>query len=143
VRRYLVVAHRTLGGEHLLEHLRGLRAEDPYCTFHVLVPEYHPKGHTWTDGEVRAAAQSRLDETLDSMASMGMGATGEVGDANPVSAIGDVLRRTGLHHFNGIVLSTLPKGASQWWLLNVPKRVAKQFPSVPLTHIVAEETLVP
>jgi len=142
MRRYLVVAHRTLGGEHLLDHLRQLRAEDAYCSFHVLVPEYHPKGHTWTDGEVRAAAKARLDETLESMAEMGMGATGEVGDANPVYAIGDVLLRLGEPSFCGIVLSTLPKRTSQWWLLNVPRRVARRFPSVPLTHIVAEENLV-
>jgi hypothetical protein len=142
VRCYLVVAYRTLGGEHLFEHLRHLRAEDPYCQVHLLVPEYHPKGHGWTDAQVHAVAQARLDETLETMAAMGMGAVGEVGDANPVAAIGDALRRHGADAFCGIVLSTLPARTSRWLRHDVPRRVAYRYPSLPLTHIVAEESLV-
>ena len=36
MRRYLVVAHKTLGGDHLIEHVRSLREEGP-CRFLLLV----------------------------------------------------------------------------------------------------------
>src|SRR5205809_5057630 len=114
MRRYLVVAHRTLGGSHLFEHLHHLREEDPNCRFHLLVPEQHPNDHAWTEGQTYRAAQARLEEVLDAMATMGMGATGEVGDSNPVYAVGTVLRRDGEGAFAGIVLSTLPTGSSHW-----------------------------
>ena len=142
MRRYLVVAHRTLGGDHLFDHLHEMRAADPYCQFHLIVPQHHPHDHAWTDTEVHHTAQIRLDEMIDEMAMMGMGATGEVGDTNPVSAVGDALRREGKNAFEGIVLSTLPRGISRWWLFDVPRRMAKAYPSLPLTHIVAEDAHV-
>lgn len=140
MRRYLVVAHRTLGGAHLVEHLHRLREQDPYCRFHVIVPEYHPHDHTWTEAEVKLAAKDRLDATLADMASMGMGATGEVGDSNPVYAIGVALRREGQDAFHGIVLSTLPRRLSLWW--DVPNRVKREYPDLALTHLVASESMV-
>ena len=56
MRRYLIVAHQTLGGDHLIEHVRALREEGP-CRFLLLVPVEHPSDHPWTDGEVTAAAR--------------------------------------------------------------------------------------
>jgi hypothetical protein len=136
MRRYLVVAHKTLGGAELLDHLHHLREQDPYCHFHLLVPSQHPHDRAWSDGQAKAAARTRLDEILEMMASMRMGATGEVGDANPVYAVGAVLRRDGPGAYAGIVLSTLPRGISRWWLFDVPKRIASAYPEVPLTHLV-------
>jgi hypothetical protein len=142
MRRYLVVAHRTLGGAHLLEELHRLREEDPYCTFHLIVPEYHPTNRGWSDHQVRQAAKQVLDEMLERLAEMRIGATGEIGDANPVYAVGSTLRRQGRDAFAGIILSTLPKGISRWWLLDVPRRMATQYPDIPVTHVVAEEAHV-
>ena len=141
MRRYLVVAHRTLGGAHLVEHLHALRTEDPYCRFHLIVPEYHPLDHPWTETEVREVARARLDTMLENMAVMGMGATGEVGDANPIYAIGVALRREGRRAFSGIIVSTLPRRTSRWW--HVPQRIAREHPDIPLTHLVATDELVP
>ncbi len=143
MRRYLVVAHKTLGGAHLLEHLHILREEDPYCTFHLIVPEYHPNLGTWTEHGVHVAARATLDEMLERLASMRIGATGEVGDANPVYAVGNTIRREGEGAFSGIILSTLPKGISRWWVFDVPRRMATAHPDLPLTHLVAEEALIP
>ena len=140
MRRNLVVAHRTLGGAHLMEHLHLLREEDPYCRFHLIVPEYHPQDHPWNEAEVKLEAKARLDSMLETMAAMGMGATGEVGDSNPVYAIGVALRREGLDAFSGILLSTLPRRLSLWW--SVPRRIAREYPDIPLTHLVAEDSLV-
>lgn len=136
MRRYLVVAHRTLGGAHLFDHLHALRAEDPHCRFHVVVPVHHPPG-AWTEGEVRAEAQRALEEVLERMAGVGIGATGEVGDANPVIAVADAIRRAGPGAFSGIIVSTLPRSASAWWRMDVPARLARTFPDIPVTHLVA------
>lgn len=141
MRRFLVVAHKTLGGAHLLDHLHELREEDPYCNFHLIVPQHHSIGQTSSEHADVRAAQQTLDEMLDRLAVMRMGATGEVGDANPVYAVGDTIRREGIESFDGIILSTLPRGVSRWWLFDVPKRMAKAYPTLPLTHLVAEEKL--
>ncbi len=140
MRRYLVVAHRTLGGAHLFEHLHELREADPYCRFHFLVPIHHPKDHAYTEAECHDEAQARLDEILERMAAMGMGASGEVGDHRPVDAISSALRHQADDPITAIVLSTLPKRLSSWW--DVPHRVARKYPDMPLTHIVAEDSLV-
>ena len=142
MRRYLVVAHRTMGGDHLIAELHRLREVDPYCTFHLIVPEHHPSMRGWSEHDVRMAARAALDEMLARLAAMRIGATGEVGDANPVYAVGTVLRRDGFDTYAGIILSTLPKGISRWWLFDVPRRMAAAYPQLPLTHLVAEEALI-
>ena len=142
MRRYLVVAHRTLGGEHLMEHLRQLRAEHGDCQFHLVVPVFHPTDRQWTEGQVEAAARDRLDEILEIVAEMGIGADGEIGDASPVYAVDTVLRREGHDAFAGIILSTLPQGVSRWWNMDVPGRLNRAHPEIPITHIVAESATV-
>lgn len=139
MRRYLVVAHRTLGGAHLLDHLRGLAAADSSCQFHVVVPRYHPRDQVWSDGTTEAFAQQHLDEILETMTGAGLEAGGEVGSSNPLKAISEALESEGAETFSGCVLSTLPRGISRWWRSDVPSRVEKQFPSLPLTHLVAED----
>jgi GABA permease len=141
MRCYLVVAHRTLGGPHLIDELLRRRAEDPYCTFHLVVPEHHPQVHGWSEHSVRVAARAVLDEMLERLAEMRIGATGEVGDSNPVYAVGQVLLRDGEQRYAGIILSTLPRGLSRWWLFDVPRRMATAYPNLPLTHVVADEAL--
>lgn len=134
MRRYLVVANRTLGGEHLLDEVRARVAEGP-CALHVLVPVTPVKGHalTWNEGHSRTEAQKHLDAELDRLRKLGAGVTGELGDPNPVTAIADTLRK---HDFDGIILSTLPPGASRWLKLDLPHRVERDF-GLPVTHVVA------
>jgi len=135
--RYLIVAHRTLGGAHLMEHVKALRAAGP-CRFHLLVPVEHPMG-AWSDGEVQAAARRTLQAGLDAFHEERIIADGEIGDPNPVYAVGVVLRREGEDAFDGIILSTLPAGPSRWLHLDVPSRMRKEFPDIEITHLVAEE----
>lgn len=136
MRRYLIVAHRTLGGDHLIEHVRALLAEGP-CRFHLLVPVEHPMG-SWSDGQVAAAAKRALQEGLDRFHDERIVADGEIGDANPVYAAGVVIRREGDDAFTGIILSTLPPGPSRWLHLDVPSRMRKAFPEIPIAHLVAQ-----
>jgi hypothetical protein len=134
MRRYLVVANQTLGGEHLIERIRGCMAEGP-SRFHVVVPAT-PRGEllTWTEGRSTAIAQGRLDDALARFRELGADADGAVGDKNPVLAIEDALRHTA---FDEIILSTLPPGISRWLKLDLPSRVAGRF-SIPVTHVVSQ-----
>jgi len=137
--RYLIVAHRTLGGARLMEHVKALRAAGP-CRFHLLVPVEHPMG-PWSDGQVQAVARRNLQAGLDRFHEERIIADGEIGDANPVYAVGVVLRREGPEAFDGIILSTLPPGPSRWLHLDVPNRMRKAYPDLPIAHLVATEHL--
>ena len=142
MRRYLIVAHKTLGGDHLVEHVRALREEGP-CRFLLLVPEEHPSDHMWTEGEVRAAARHKLQEGLDRFHDQGIIADGEIGAANPVYAVSTVVRREGPDAFTGIVVSPLPPGPSRWLHWDVPSRLRREHPELPITHLVAERVPAP
>jgi hypothetical protein len=131
VRRYLVVANQTLGGAHLLSLLRELAAQP--SSFHVLVPATPPKDHLWTEGEARATARRRLDAALERFRSVGIEATGEVGDGRPLEAIDDVLQREA---FDEIVLSTFPPGMSRWLRLDLPHRVGATY-GLPVRHVIS------
>ena len=132
MRIVLVVANQTLLGEELLKAVRAKREEDPETEFHLLVPATHPKG-AWSEGSVHAAMKARLDEGRAHFADHGIEVTGEIGDANPVQAVGDVLLR---EQFDEIVISTLPPGPSHWLKADVPTRLKRHFPQ-PVTHVVA------
>lgn len=139
MRRYLVVANQTLGGEHLLERVRECLAAGP-CRFHLLVPASPPRDHlTATEGQARAAAQRRMEEAIAAFRALGAEADGEVGDARPLSAVADVLRH---HVFDEIIVSTLPPGPSRWLKQDLPHRIARMC-TVPVTHIVADRAPTP
>ena len=132
--RYLVVANQTLAGEHLLDRVRQCLAEGE-CQFHVLVPATSPADHAvWTEGEAIALARSRLGAALEAFRELGAVADGEVGDADPIDAIRDVIRD---RDFDAIILSTLPPGISRWLKQDLPHRVDKEF-DLPVTHVVGE-----
>ena len=137
--RYLVVANQTLGGEHLVATVRERAHEGP-CSFHIVVPVTPPTDHAWTEGEIRAVAQGRLDRALARFREEGADATGEVGDANPVYAVSTALRNRpfGDDEWDGIIVSTLPPGVSHWLGLDVVSRIKREF-DIPVTHLVAPE----
>src|SRR4051794_40834804 len=98
MRRCLIVANQTLTGPHLVNEVLARAAGEPY-EFHLLVPASHPhRGFVgWTEGQAIRHARERLAEGLETFADAGVAVTGEVGDENPVFAIGDVLNR---EHFD-------------------------------------------
>jgi hypothetical protein len=133
----MVVAHRTLIDDHVIDHARGLRAAQD-CRFHLVVPVTHPHG-AWSDGEVTAAAERRLAEGIAAFSGIGAEATGEVGDANPVYAVAAALREAGQEaadDWDGIIVSTLAPGVSRWLGLDAVSRIAREF-DLPVTHLVA------
>jgi hypothetical protein len=134
VARYLVVANQTLAGEHLLEQVRDCLSKGS-CSFYIVVPATSPSEHAvWTEGEATALAQVRLDAALGAFRQLGADADGEVGDANPMDAIRDVLREG---EFDAIILSTLPPGISRWLGQDLPHRVEKEF-DLPVTHVIGD-----
>jgi hypothetical protein len=136
--RYLVVANRTLLGEHLAERLVQCEREGP-STFHLLVPaSTPPDGLVYTRGSAHAEAESRLSQALIALHHRGIEATGEVGDPDPVSAVRDVLTRG--EEFDEIILSTFPPGPSRWLHQDVLHRLAKI--GLPVVHVTADRVPV-
>lgn len=148
MRRYLVVANQTLGGDQLLEKLRERMEAEP-SHFHVLVPatpvdqlaphlvhQDPTKGGSKASAEERgwAAAQQRLHEELLRLRRLGAEVDGEVGEADPVAAIKEVLSG---QQVDEIVLSTLPQRRSRWLARDLPSRVQRDF-GLPVTHVVSE-----
>jgi cell pole-organizing protein PopZ len=134
MRRYLVVANQTLGGQHLAETVRGCLAAGP-ARFHIVVPATQPRDHAvWTEGEARALAQRRLEAALDGFRAIGAEVEGEIGDESPLQAIADVVHDL---EFDEIILSTLPPGLSRWLRQDLPHRVERQF-ELPVTHVIGD-----
>jgi len=139
VQRFLVVANQTLGGEHLIAEVRARLSRGP-CHFHVLVPATAPSDHaTYTEGEAVAVAKRNLGQALESFRKLGAKADGEVGDEQPLGAIGDVLRE---QDFDEIIISTLPPGISRWLGQDLVSRVERSF-AIPVTHVVGEAEPTP
>ena len=134
MRRYLVVANQTLGGEPLLAAIRA-RMEAGPSTFHLVVPATPPHEQlVYTERKARDLAQERLEEVTARLEALGATVSGEVGDASPMLAIADALLS---RQVDEIVLSTLPAGVSRWLRQDLTHRVERRF-ELPVAHIVAE-----
>jgi len=136
MRRYLVVAHQTLGSAELLNALRDRLDRGP-CSFHLVVPIITGgPGMSWVEGDARIEAAEHLEAARLALLAEGLAVTGEVGDGNPVLAVNDVLLREGQDAFDEIIVSTLPLGVSRWVHLDVPSRIRKAT-DTPVDHVVA------
>jgi hypothetical protein len=134
MRHYLVVANQTLGGEALLRQIREAMSLGS-CEFHLVVPATPAHDHlTYTEGEARALAESRLQDGLARLRAEGAEVTGAVGDASPVLAIADAIRE---RPFDEVILSTFPPSISRWVKLDLPQRVRRRY-GLPVTHVVAQ-----
>ena len=131
-RRVLLVANRTA----LTPALRGevlKRASDGSTSFHLLVPASPSGLHRLVDPEVagREEAQLRMEAAVTALSeASGAEVTGEVGDADPIAAMHDVLSSG---DFDEIVISTLPKRLSRWLKLDLPSK-ARGF-GLPVAHV--------
>ena len=139
-RRVLVVANETIAGEELLSTISTLALTER-TRFLVVCPALNSRLRTYTSDEdpARAAAQVRLDTTLARLASVGIEASGIVGDGDPLVAIDDAVRTFGP---NEIVISTHPPGRSNWLEKGVVESVRSRF-DVPVTHVVVDLAQTP
>lgn len=139
MRRYLVVANQTLGGEQLMARLRSCVAEGP-CAVHVVVPaSADPTVAFHDERSDRKLARRRLNEALERFESLGVEVTGEVGDHRPVDAVLDILRR-GVE-VDEVIVSTLPAGVSRWLRLDAVSRIQRAV-DVPVEHIENTDTTI-
>jgi hypothetical protein len=133
-RRILVVANETVAGRALRgEVVRRAGAEADVL---VVCPALNSPLRHWASDEdgARAEAERRLAESLGALATEGVEAHGEVGDADPVQAMDDALRTFGADE---IVISTHPPGRSNWLEKEVIGRARERYP-VPITHVVVD-----
>ena len=102
-RRYLVVGNKSLSGSALMREITARVERTDSVSFHVVVPL--PQGDSLAD------ARHRLEAQLDLIEQLGVRASGEIGDDDPVVAIQQTLTRSPAY---GIILSTLPPRQSRW-----------------------------
>src|SRR3954451_944520 len=111
-RQILVVANRTAATPDLLDAVKRYAQEQP-TTFALLIPDAPRSEHTdWTLELALPHLQRAAGGPVE-------GLTGTSGD--PFDAIQNVLADG---HYDGIIISTLPKRVSQWLRRDLPKRVA-------------------
>ena len=134
-RRVLVVANETVQGEELLSTISTLALIER-TQFLVVCPALNSRLKTFTSDEdpAREAARARLDVTLARLASVGIEASGEVGDGDPLVAVDDAMRTFGP---NEIVISTHPPGKSNWLERGIVESVRARY-DVPVTHVVVD-----
>jgi hypothetical protein len=134
-RHILVVANETVGGKRLLDELRK-RSEVYREEVLVVCPALNSPLRHWASDEdpARAAAQERLESSLERLRALGIEARGEVGDSDPVQAAEDALRTFGADE---IIISTHPPGKSHWLEKGVVDRARARF-AVPITHVVTD-----
>lgn len=150
MRRVLIVANQTLGGTALQQEI-STRAKAEECDFWVLVPstprshlavpptgglasavESTPLGASEPD-DGAAFAEARLAAELQRLKDVGVKASGEIGDPDPLQAIQDTLAA---RQFDEIILATLPQGVSRWLRQDLVHRAQRKF-HLPLTHVVS------
>jgi hypothetical protein len=134
-RHILVVANETAGGETLRsmieERSRDMKTEVLVCT-----PALNSRLRYWASDEdgARAAAQRRLDASIEQLHALGIDASGEVGDADPLQAMEDALRTFGADE---IIISTHPEGRSNWLERGVVEHARTRF-ACPVRHVVVD-----
>lgn len=150
MRRYLIVANQTLGGEALSRAVRERVGSGP-CEFWVVVPAT-PVVHLepaylaapvmggmpavqGTPAEAREHARTRLDAALTRLRALGAVVDGEVGDADPVRA---ATSAAGVRSFDEIIVSTLPTRLSRWLRQDLPHRLEHKL-HLPVAQVTSRE----
>jgi len=154
VRRILIVANRTLGGETLLDVVRERIRQGP-CEFWVVVPatpstrpapRRSPGGSRIPAADVpsatlvkidHVAARRRLEEGLTQLREAGARVDGIVVDGPPLRAIAECVAHQRLDE---IILATLPRRAPRWWRRD-PARLIQRQHGLPATLIAAAADL--
>ena len=131
--KVLVVANRTVGGGNLLAAVRERHENGD--EFHLVIPLTRPQhGNVIYDDAARDAAQLRIDLARDFLSQEGIELTGEVGDQDPVSAVGDALAT---FPADEVIISTLPLARSGWLRRDLVDRIRDEV-SCPVTHVVTD-----
>ena len=141
MRRYLVVANQTLGGEQLTAKLAECMDAGP-SRFYLVVPVTNTEASDrWFTGGLegvlpgaykiaRTLAGGRLQHELERL---GGGCRGRRRVVEPVPL--DAIRKlAGREEADEVIVSTLPRRLSRWIAMDLPRRV-RRATSLPVTHI--------
>jgi len=138
---YLVVAHQTLASPELIETLGDIAGKDAGAEFALLVPAT-PVSHllAWEEGESRELARRRAAEAREILEGAGLAVVrANVGDHLPMDAVtADISQHP---DYAGIIVSTFPTTLSRWLKMDLPQRLQRAFPDIPVRHIIAEPGL--
>lgn len=155
MRRYLVVANQTVASPALGAAIRERASAGP-SWFHVIVPctgerdiaRYFALVSETLPGYVGSLADAvldgpspldrataRLDQQIEHLTDCGAHGDGEVGDEDPLLAIGAAFARSKqADRYDEILLSTLPASISRWVSMDLPNRVRRRF-GIPVVHV--------
>jgi Universal stress protein family len=140
MRRILVIANETVGGQALREAIAG-RAQAGRTEILVVAPALNSPVRHWVSDEddARAAAQQRVEASVARLSETGLVVRGEVGSGEPLQAIEDALRTFGADE---IVISTHPVGRSHWLEQGLIEQARERF-ALPITHVVVDLSAEP
>ena len=154
MRRYLVIANQTLAEAELTQAIRQ-RLEAGPSSFYILVPNTRPRdlagrvvsqslispvGIPSSEDQTAARARHRLGQLLRDLRGLGVQVGGDLGDADPLKAVGELLQR---QRFDEIILSTLPQPMSRWLGMDLPRRLQRRFGLPVATIITKRDELKP
>ena len=135
MKKILVVANQTVGGQKLLDLVREKAREGDGVHFVLVVPmDRPPHGGVIYNEAVRHAAEVRLSLARQFMAREGIDLRGEVGDEDPFTATMDGVA---IHQPDEVVISTLPRTASGWLRRDLVERV-QDASGLPVEHVVTD-----
>ncbi len=135
----LLIANRTCPCPDVLDEVCR-RAEERNGGIVIVAPALNSRLRHYvsdTDGAV-AAAKDRLASAVEGLEARGVEAVAEVGDADPLQAIEDTVRRFAPLE---ILISTYPEGRSNWLERKIVARARERF-DVPVSHIVSRYGLM-
>lgn len=146
VHRVLLVANQTLGSAAVDAEMRRRRRIHPSLAVFVVVPATASE-HLASSGAPAPAGPRELDARTDDMGlvqaryrlrhavgmltDLGIVTHGELGDANPVRAVADVMAE---QRIDEIMLCTLDRAMSRWLRADVPTALRRLY-GVPITVI--------
>ncbi|SER12936.1 amino acid permease [Microlunatus flavus] len=136
--RVLVLANETVNGAELLDELRRIDHERQ-ARYFVCVPanpidtgQAMHEGAAFVWDATTAAAQRRLDRTLEILRGEGLEADGSLGNYRPLRALAEAVES---FHPDRLVVCTLPEDQSAWLRFDVVERAREQH-HLPVTHVV-------
>lgn len=149
VRRILVVANQTLGGDHLAALIRNRADPGPVeallivpATSHTDLVEVLAQAFAVQGGirppaagnDAHQHARAQATAGVHWLAGLGVSAVGEVVDHDPVPAIRDRLDQGDVDE---VIVSTLPEGMSRWLHQDLAHRI-RRITDAPVTVVTAD-----
>jgi hypothetical protein len=132
--RVLVVANETLVGQELIEAVKR-RAERGPIRVTVVAPINEPgAGYVVYEDSRRASAGRRLERTIDALRAAGIPAHGSVFDADPLSAVKDILAQ---EEYDELIVSTHPETKSGWLRRDLVEEIRRVASPRPVEHVVS------